>query len=441
MRIKAALSAIPLLLSCFSAQAETLDSIAAVVNNEAITCYEIEQDTKALIQQLQQSGQTRLPSARELEQRTIDARIAKTLQLQEAKKLELEITNEEVDKSIADIEAKNNLPPGQLEAILTERGMDFSYYRQTLRERLLINKLTNVAVRSKLQISEESMREYYRKFIENPQPIREAHLAQIFLSLPPDPTPEQVANINTKAHRLYERLKRGGNFAQLAALQSDAQNAKQGGEMGWFFQGAISPRFASVMTLPVGGISEPVRSPAGVHIIKILEERWHEPESAGESHNEVHARHILIKLPTSADEATQAKIRHRAESIARDMQKASDEEFATRASEVSQGPSASRGGDLGWFQQGQMVPAFEEAAFKLDAGGTSGVVESPFGLHIIRVIAKRHIDPNSFEARHDSIEQVLKNAEMQEQLPRWLASLKAQASIKINTCSNLMAEK
>ncbi|MDQ6967740.1 MAG: peptidylprolyl isomerase, partial [Mariprofundaceae bacterium] len=114
-----------------------------------------------------------------------------------------------------------------------------------------------------------------------------------------------------------------------------------------------------------------------------------------------------------------------------------DEAFATRAKEVSQGPSASRGGDLGWFKRGQMVAAFEDAAFALKEGETSGVVKSPFGLHIIRVIKKRHVDPNSFVARADQIKQALTNAEMQTQVPRWLASLKAKAVITKQSCPQL----
>ncbi|MDX8404090.1 MAG: peptidylprolyl isomerase, partial [Mariprofundaceae bacterium] len=198
--------------------------------------------------------------------------------------------------------------------------------------------------------------------------------------------------------------------------------------------GVIAQQFNEVFTLPVGGITKPIRSPGGFHIVQVSNERMHEPE-IGDSYDEVHARHILISLPESADEATTAKTRHRAATIAREMKKSSDEEFATRAKEVSQGPSAKVGGDLGWFKQGQMVPEFEEAAFAMVPGETSDVVESSFGLHIIYLIAKRHINPNAFEAHHDRIQQLLISSEMQSQVPRWIANLKAEAVIEYKGCN------
>jgi len=139
-------------------------------------------------------------------------------------------------------------------------------------------------------------------------------------------------------------------------------------------------------------------------------------------------------LPKRADAKTEAKIRDRARQIAEELQEATDEEFAKRAQEVSQGPSAAKGGDLGWFKRGQMVKVFEDTAFKLKPGKTSGVVESPFGLHIIRVIARRRVDPNSLEAHRDEIQNLLLNAQMQDRMPRWIAGLKAKAVIERRGC-------
>jgi peptidyl-prolyl cis-trans isomerase SurA len=278
------------------------------------------------------------------------------------------------------------------------------------------------------------MREYYRKHLANPEPVREVQLAQVFVALPASPSAEQVLNASKRADKIHASLKAGSSFKKAIAMESDAPDAKEGGVMGWFYPGGIAQPFEEVFGLPVGGFTGPIRSPVGFHIVQVIDERMHQPE-VGESFDEVHARHILLTLPGGSDETTKAKIRYRAESIAREMERASDEEFATRAKEISQGPSAERGGDLGWFHKGQMVAAFEEAAFKLEAGGTSGVVESPFGFHIIRVVARRHVDPNAFEVHRERIEQVLVNAEMQNQVPRWIAGLKADAVIEYKSCS------
>ncbi|MFC1567604.1 peptidylprolyl isomerase [Pseudomonadota bacterium] len=416
------------------AHAEKIDSIAAIVDGTAITCYQVNQDKEILIQQIRGSGQEALPSDAFLSERALDTRIALLLQKREAAKLGISVGEEEIDNAIADVESKNNIPAGQLPEVLKAQGIDVKEYRETLAERLLTGKVVSAAVRSKLNISEESMREYYRKFLKDPKPIREVQLAQIFIALPSAPTSAQFSKIRQEAASIYQRLTNGANFKKVSALESDASDAKQGGEMGWFYPGGIAQQFNEVFTLPVGSIAKPARSPGGFHILKVIGERMHEAQ-VGESRDEVHARHILIKLPESADAATEAKIRHRAATIAREMANSSDEGFATRAKEISQGPSAPRGGDLGWFGPGQMVPEFEKVAFALAPGETSGVVESNFGLHIIYVIAKRHIDPNAFEVHRDQIQQLLINAEMQSQAPRWIESLKAQAVIERKGCN------
>jgi len=416
------------------AQAKEIDAIAAIVNGKAITCYEVDRDKQLMMRQFTQSGRGSLPADDVLAQRALDARITSVLQQQEAAKLGLSIDDKEIDKAMADIESSNKIPAGQLPELLKAQGIDIAEYRQTLHDRLLSSKLINVAVRGRVNISEESMREYYRKHMANPKPIREVKLAQIFIALPASPSPADVAKAKKKADQVYNKLTHGADFNRLVAIASDAPDAGQDGTMGWFTPGAISQQFEDVFGLPVGGVLSPKRSAAGYHVLKVVEERIRQPE-LGESYDEVHARHILIKLPDSTSKANEAKIRYRAATIARELQGTSDEEFATRAKEISQGPSADRGGDLGWFRKGQMVAAFEDAAFNMKPGETSGVVESPFGLHIIRVVEKRHIDPNSFEAHRDEIEQLLTNAELQNQLPRWIAGLKADAIIERKSCN------
>lgn len=414
------------------AQAERLDAIAAVVNGVAVTCYEVDVAKEALQQQLQQKG-VDLPGDAVLFEKARDARVMRTLQQQEAQQLELKISPEEVDAAIKDVEKRNNLQPGQLESALKAQGMDMRTYRENLKDRLLNTRLINIAVRSKVNISEEAMREYYRKNLKDPKPVREVRLSQIFVAMPAEADANTVEITRKKAEALYQRIKAGGNFESMASLESDAPNASDGGDMGWVSPGAVSGAFAQVFNLQLGETTPPLRSAAGFHIVKVMNERVRKPEST-QPYEEVHARHILIKVPESADLNTQIKIHARVEKIAKEMQGTSDEAFAVRAKELSQGPSASRGGDLGWFKRGRMIPAFDDAVFALKPGETSGVVSTDFGLHVIRLVEKRTVNPNSFEAYKQNIEQLLIDTEMQQQVPRWMNGLKARANIELRTC-------
>jgi len=412
-----------------------LDGIAATVRGQAVTCYDVENGMQVLRQQLQQSGMTQLDHS-QLYQQALDTEIMSQLQKHEAHKLGIKVSKSELDSAIANIAKNNRLDTEQLKQALQAQGVRFTDYRENLKKRMLNNKLIDIAVRGRLKISDEAMREYYRKYMENPKPIREIHLAQIFIGIENASSISVVKKKQALLASIRKKLLAGVNFAKLVTLYSQAPDASSGGDMGWFSLGGISPAFAEVFKLPVEGYTHAIRSPAGLHLVKVLEERWKEPE-LGESRDEVHARHILLKVPDHANEAVRAKIMNRAQNLARDLRSADDETFATRAKEMSQGPSASRGGDLGWFKRGQMVAAFEDVAFSLKVGETSGVVESPFGLHVIHIVGKRHIDPNSFEAREDQIKQALMNAEMQTQVPRWLASLRAKAVITTKSCSEL----
>ncbi len=419
------------------AGAVPLDALAATVNNEAISCYQLQQGMQTMQAQLAQSGQGRIDK-QQLYQRVLDTEIMLILQKREAKKLGISVPDEEVDQAIERVAQSNGLLVSQLKAILKKQGMDFERYRQNIHDRLLVNKLIDQSVRSQINISDEAMREYYRKYLKNPKPIRELHIRQILLALPASPTPEEVRKVRDQALDVYDRLHNGESFDRLAALYS-ASGSNADNDLGWFMQGSISPVFSAVFALPVGQVTEPTRSPAGFHILQAAEERWKKPD-VGEAYDEVHARHILLKIPASASETEQAEIMLQAKKLAQQLKHKSSEDFAARAREVSQGPSASKGGDLGWFKRGMMVKPFEDAVFSMKPGTVSDVVRTQFGLHIIRLEEKRHIDPGSYEANRDRIRQLLTEAEMQTQVPRWMAHLKSQAVIKQLTCPQGMME-
>ena len=150
--------------------------------------------------------------------------------------------------------------------------------------------------------------------------------------------------------------------------------------------------------------------------------RFKQPET-------VHASHVLITVPEAADRATKAAARAKAESVLKQARAGAD--FAKLARTYSDDASKQRGGDLGFFPKGQMVPAFEAAAFALGPNQISDLVESPFGFHVIKVIEKRPAQTVPFAEVAPRIEQFLKQEQQQEKTKAFVAQLRANGKVEV----------
>jgi peptidyl-prolyl cis-trans isomerase C len=144
----------------------------------------------------------------------------------------------------------------------------------------------------------------------------------------------------------------------------------------------------------------------------------------------VHVLHILLRTPENADEATRKKAKADAQTVLGKLKKSGD--FAALAKQYSQDPgSAANGGDLGFVTKGQTVPAFEQAAFALKAGELSGVVESPFGFHVIKMLEHRDARTVPLAEVKPQVEQFLKNERTQTKTHDYVEKLKAKGKVQI----------
>jgi peptidyl-prolyl cis-trans isomerase C len=143
---------------------------------------------------------------------------------------------------------------------------------------------------------------------------------------------------------------------------------------------------------------------------------------------QVRASHILIKVDPKANKSEKAKARKTLEKIREKLKKGED--FSTLAKEYSQCPSSAKGGDLGFFGRGKMVKPFEEAAFSLEPGQVSDVVETTFGYHFIKVVEKKPKSTIPFKEVRDKIGQYLKNKKVQQEMSLYLAELKKEAKVE-----------
>jgi len=144
----------------------------------------------------------------------------------------------------------------------------------------------------------------------------------------------------------------------------------------------------------------------------------------------VRASHILISVPKGADAAAKAQARSKAEQVLKEVKGGGD--FAALAKQHSADPgSAAKGGDLGFFQQGQMVGPFNDAAFSLAPGAISDLVETDFGFHIIKVAEKKEGRTIPLEEVRPQVEQYLERLNRQEQTETFVNGLKAKGKIEI----------
>jgi len=207
--------------------------------------------------------------------------------------------------------------------------------------------------------------------------------------------PADTLETYKKISQAYSRLKKGEDFGKIASEYSEDIDSKDNqGNIGWISGMVLFPALEdAVFSLEVGQFSQPVRASYGYHIFKVLSKK--------PNPGKIKASHILIPFSADADEAQKEEALNQIEDIYKKIIVGAD--FAEMAREHSQDGSASRGGDLGWFGYGFMVPDFEDVAFGLQhVGEVSRPFASPYGYHIVKLSDRRILEP--YEVKKQEIE-------------------------------------
>jgi len=255
------------------ATAEVIDGIAAIVNDEPITTYDVDKETSLIVKETaRKPGPT--VEMTQLRTTALDQLIEKKLAEQKIKELDIKVSDEEVRQAIDDVKKQNNLTQEALVSALQAQGLTFDQYKAQLREQLERLRLMGQEVRSKIQVGEKEVREYYEA--NQKQYSDEMFQARHIYFAISEKTPEtDVKRIMATAMSVLQEARSGKDFGELAKKYSDDQlTAKEGGELGAFKKGEMLPEIEhTVETMQPGDISDIVITPAGFHIIK-LEKRF-----------------------------------------------------------------------------------------------------------------------------------------------------------------------
>ncbi len=419
------LLALFLALSGLNTQAEsisTLDNIVAVVNEDVITQLELKDQFREVIKNLKQK-QIKLPPANVLVKQVLDRMILERVQLDLAQRTGIKIDDTTLSRAINSIAAQNGLSLSEFRQQLASQGVDFRNFRDEVKKQIILKRLLQRNVINKISITDQEIENFLFNVNKQGGIEQSYHLKHILIAVPEGASPDTIKKAKEKATIIVKKLRTGEKFSDVALAVSDGQNALEGGDLGWRKAGEIPSIFvASVQEMKEGEISEPIRSPSGFHIISIIESK------GSQSHivTQTHARHILIK-PTIIN--NNERVIKRLKQIRSRI--INGENFATMAHAHSEDTSsATKGGDLGWFKSGTMVPQFEAAMEQLQIGDISPVIQTSFGYHIIEVLGRRSHD-DADELIKKRARQILKNRKIAEKTEEFYRKIQDEAYIDI----------
>lgn len=443
-----------------------VDGIAAIVDKQVITLGQLARKSEQIRRQMQEQG-VPVPDKPVLQRQVLQQMINSALQEQEAERVGIHVSDAQVDHAIQSIASRNRISLETLRKEIESSGVTWQEYRDELRSQIKDDMLRQRFVEDRIFISDHDVDAFLKSNVDmpvmplpvSPQQVPEPEpapvpsgpelieLAQILVEVPDYATSQVVAEKREQAEALLQRLRSGGDFAGVAAASSDGPQALEGGNMGvrplkdWpdLFVQAISDT-------PPGGISGIIQSGRGFHILKVLRrgyaqaqpQRRAQPQAQPAPQQpapraqapsgpmmvtQTHARHILIK---TSKVVSDDKARNILEGLRTRLEHG--ESFAELARRHSEDASAPQGGDLGWLNPGETVPAFEQAMDALRDGEISQPVQSPFGWHLIQVEARQTKDmENEFrrmQARREIMERRIGPA-----YEDWLDQLRSQAYI------------
>lgn len=400
---------------------QEIDRIVAVVNNAVITEVELRARVNQVARQLT-AQQVPLPPRQVLHKQMLERMISERVLMQIAEDTNIRFEGAVLDRTIARIAQQNNLSPEDFRKALASEGTDFKAFREQIRTEMTIARLREREVDSKVVVTDAEIDNYLANAGQDANQHDEYNLAHILILAPEAASPETLAELKARAEKALAEIRAGANFSQVSAAYSDAQNAMQGGNLGWRPEAQLPSLFAQpVKSLKVGEATEVLQSPNGFHIVLLRDKRGKNVQLIVK---QTHARHILVKTNevVSDDDA-----RHRLQQLRERVNNGSD--FAELAKLHSDDLSANRGGDLNWLNPGDTVPDFERAMDALKPGEVSEPIRSPFGWHLIQVLERRDQDVTNERKRLEA-RKALRERKSEEAFEDWVRQARDRAYVE-----------
>lgn len=410
------------LLFVTNVNAKLLDRIVAVVENDVIMESELRQRVSLLVKEFEGNPEA-LPPQDILLDQVLQRLIVERLQLQLAEQRGIQVDELSLDQTMRNLAKRNRMTLEQFRETLIKQGGDYVSYRDQVRNEMILDQLRRRTIDSGIQISDIEIEDLVTKSDKDLlKKEYEFQVAHILIAVPENPKPGQIEKAQHRASLVLDRAKSGNNFAKLAIAASDAQDALQGGNLGWRNKAQLPEVFLQqIYNMQVGDVSKIGQSAAGYHIFKVLDRRAIENTMV----DQVLARHILVRTNALlTDEAAERKLKD----LRTRIENGDDFGELARANSDDTG-SAVNGGNMDWSVSSNFVPKFKEVVDEIEPKTISEPFKSRFGWHIVEVLDKRKHD-NSQEAMRAEAREQIRQRKIEEETELWLRQLRDESYIE-----------
>ena len=372
-----------------------IDSIVALVEEDVILRSELDVAMAGIIERVRATGEA-MPPMHLLERQVLERLIIRELQVQRALQTGIRVSDADIDQALTTLAQQNNMTVQQMRQVIEGDGEDFAEFRRNIGEEIMTERLRQRIVNSMDPVTDT---EIDILLASEDLAGGEYNVSHILISLPEGSTPQQISATQAEADDLHQRLLDGLDFASAAISYSDSQEALEGGLVGWRDLNSVPAFFAdAVRDLKPGQISEPIRSPAGFHILRVNDYR----EQRQVMVKEYHARHIMVEINELATP------RVAMDQIIEVKQKLdSGEDFAELARAYSDDPTtANLGGDMGWFPPEAYGDRVYQTLLALGPGETSEPFQTMGGWHIMELLETRETDRTEEAIRSEARDKI-----------------------------------
>ena len=401
-----------------------LDGVAAIVNEGVVLKSQLMQQTAMIIKRARESDPPmQLPPANVLREQLLERLIITEIQLQRAAMIGLQVSDQYLNESIAQIAASNNVRFEDMPALLAQEGVNYAAFREEMRDEITLEQLRRIDVGQRINVSPREIQQCIADLEGNVAVNSDYNLSHILISMSESATAAQIDEAKSKADEVYAQLIDGADFSEMAIRYSDAQTALDGGALGWLKGDQLPTLYSDIVAaMEAGDVSEPLRSASSFHIVKVNDLRSAIQRSEVE---QVLVRHILVTPNEIIDDET-AK-----QQLEDALEKLADgEDFGELAKLMSDDPgSANNGGEMDWSGPGTFVPEFEEVVDASEIGEISDPFRSRFGWHVVEVMDRRVYD-NTEDLKQSNCDLRIRNGKMEEETQLWIQRLRDEAYVE-----------